>query len=334
MRLCPSCGRLVYAAELNQLAQNASAAAEAGQTTSALEHWRQALDLLPRDSVQFHEVQSRIDELIRIADTAPQPIGATVKRKDGRTVPAGLIGAIALMAWKFKWLVALLITKGKLVLFGLTKVSTLASMGVWILAYAMALGWSFAIGIALVIYIHEMGHVYALQRLGIRAGAPIFIPGIGALVRLKQSFINPLEDARVGLAGPLWGLAAAVITALLYAGTGNVLFGALTQVGAWINLFNLLPIGPLDGGRGLRALSFRQRLLLLLVMVGVLLITGEGLLILILIIAGLRTLSERSTKTIESWRTFVEFSVLIVALSALAKLHNLAETGIVGGGPS
>jgi Zn-dependent protease len=324
----------VYAAELNELAERANAAASAGDTSTALEHWRQALELLPRDSVQFREVQLRIDELVRVVDSASSPPTAAGKKgkheKQGKGVPAGVVGAIALLAWKFKWLVALLLTKGKLVLFGLTKVSTLASMGVWIVAYAMALGWQFAVGMAIVIYIHEMGHVYALQRLGIRAGAPIFIPGIGALVRLKQSFVNPLEDARIGLAGPLWGLVAAVATALLYAATRAPLFGALTQVGAWINMFNLLPIGPLDGGRGFRALSLRQRLLLMVLIAAVIAATGEGLLILILIVAALRTLAERSSPPVESWRTFFEFSLLIVALSLLASFHNLAERGVVG----
>jgi Zn-dependent protease len=329
MKICPSCGRLVHAAQLTELAQQATAA-ESGQPSFALEKWRHVLELLPSNTVQAQEVHKRIDELVRTVDSMPQR-PETPPPPSGRSMPVRMIAPLALLAWKFKWIAALLLTKGKLVLFGLTKVSTLASMGVWILAYAVALGWRFAVGLAVVIYIHEMGHVFALQRLGIRAAAPVFIPGIGAIVRLRQSFVNPLEDARVGLAGPLWGLAAAITTALLYAATGYVLFGALTQVGAWINLFNLLPIGPLDGGRGFRALSRRQRVLLLLLMLGVLLITGEGLLVLILIVGGLRTISENPSKSVESWRTLAEFSVLIVALSALAAFHNLAETGIIGG---
>src|SRR2546430_4861243 len=70
-------------------------------------------------------------------------------------------------------------------------------------------GWKFALGVVLSIYVHEMGHVQALQRYGIKATAPMFIPGVGAVVRLKQYPADRREDARVGLAGPLWGRPAA-----------------------------------------------------------------------------------------------------------------------------
>src|SRR3989454_12639768 len=74
--------------------------------------------------------------------------------------------------------------------------------------YWAAWGWKFALGVVLSIYVHEMGHVQALQRYGIKATAPMFIPGVGAVVRLKQYPASPREDARVGLAGPLGGLGA------------------------------------------------------------------------------------------------------------------------------
>jgi Zn-dependent protease len=329
MKLCPGCGRLVFAEELNRLAGAAEAAANAGQPAEALQNWRQALDLLPENSVQAAEVRQRIDALVKVAGANLVLPGRPKPQPNPITGKLGMIGAFGLMVWKFKWLLAMVLTKGKLLLFGLTKVSTLATMGIWVLAYATLLGWKFALGLAIVIYIHEMGHVFALKRLGIQADAPIFIPGLGALVRLRQTFVNPIEDATIGLAGPLWGLATAVATAGLYAWTGYPLFAALTQVGAWINLFNLLPISPLDGGRGFRALSHGQRWLLMLVMGAALMASGEGMLILILIVGVLRTLAERSTATTVSWKTFGQFAVLIVALTALAKFHDPGRTGII-----
>jgi len=80
-------------------------------------------------------------------------------------------------------------------------------------------GWKFALGVVLSIYIHEMGHVQALQRYGIKATAPMFIPGLGAVIRLKQYPADAREDARVGLAGPLWGLGA-LAAYVVYRATG------------------------------------------------------------------------------------------------------------------
>src|SRR3989454_1596365 len=125
--------------------------------------------------------------------------------------------------------------------------------------YWAAWGWKFALGVVLSIYVHEMGHVQALQRYGIKATAPMFIPGVGAVVRLKQYPASPREDARVGLAGPLWGLGAAAAAYAAYIGTGGGIWAAIAHFGAWVNLFNLVPVWQLDGGRGFRALTRRQR---------------------------------------------------------------------------
>src|SRR5439155_26028416 len=105
------------------------------------------------------------------------------------------------------------------------------------------------------------GHVSALRRYGIAATAPMFIPGFGALVRLKQYPASPAEDARVGLAGPLWGTLASVAFFATGLATHWPSLIAIARVGAWLNLFNLIPIWQLDGGRGFNALSRAQRAL-------------------------------------------------------------------------
>ena len=89
--------------------------------------------------------------------------------------------------------------------------------------------------------------------------APMFVPGLGAMIRLQQQVVNPFEDAEIGLAGPIYGLGAAVVTALIWQATQQPIFAAIAGVGAWINLFNLTPLGTLDGGRGFHAMSRGQR---------------------------------------------------------------------------
>jgi len=145
---------------------------------------------------------------------------------------------------------ALLILLPKLKLF-----TTSASMLVSVGAYALVWGWRFGLGFVLLLLIHELGHVIQLRREGIRASAPMFIPFMGALVAMKELPRNAAAEARVGLAGPVLGSLGALVPLGLYAATSDELFRALAFVGFFLNLFNLLPVLPLDGGRAMAALS-------------------------------------------------------------------------------
>jgi len=93
------------------------------------------------------------------------------------------------------------LTKAKFLLLGLTKLSTLGSMLAFLGVYWSMFGWKFALGFVLCIYVHEMGHVAELRRFGIAASAPMFIPGLGAFVSLKQLPANVMQDSRVGWPG-------------------------------------------------------------------------------------------------------------------------------------
>ena len=170
-----------------------------------------------------------------------------------------------------------MITKAKFLLLGLTKASTLFSMLAAFGVYWTVFGGWFALGLVLSIYVHEMGHVAALVRYGVPATAPLFIPGVGAVIRLQQSFIDPREDARVGLAGPIWGCAAALVCAATYLVTDEPLWGALARVGAWINLFNLTPIWQLDGSRAFHSLTRPQRWLAVTAVAFAWAFTGDGI---------------------------------------------------------
>ena len=88
-----------------------------------------------------------------------------------------------------------------------------------------------------------------LRRLGINADAPLFIPGVGALVMLKQHITDPVIDARIGLAGPVWGLSAAIVSWVIYLATGAPIWLAIAELTGFINLFNLIPVWQLDGAR-------------------------------------------------------------------------------------
>jgi Zn-dependent protease len=246
---CPGCGRLVHASTLAAIAAEAAAAEKSGDRPRAIGLWRAALSLLPAAAGQR------------------QTIAATIVRIEREQVSgAGDQAAIESKSksWR-KWLgvgapaAAFLATKGKFLILGLTKLPTLASMLVFMSVYWERWGWGFALGFVLCIYIHEMGHVITLKHYGIPATAPLFIPGFGAVIFAKQHIDSPAEDARVGLAGPAAGLLAALACLALYTLTGNKLFLALTVFGAYINLFNLIPILFLDGSRGYRGLSRSQR---------------------------------------------------------------------------
>jgi Zn-dependent protease len=122
-------------------------------------------------------------------------------------------------------------------------------------AYAMFWGWQFAVGFVLLIFVHECGHLIAAKRIGLKVGAPVFIPFMGALIALKEAPRNAWIEAQVGIGGPILGTVGAAVCELIYLATGNLMFRALAYTGFFLNLFNLAPVGFLDGGRIVTALS-------------------------------------------------------------------------------
>ncbi|MDP9112123.1 MAG: site-2 protease family protein [Acidobacteriota bacterium] len=242
---------------------------------------------------------------------APEaPTGAEGKKK------LGFIGTIGALLLKFKTVGLVILTKGKLVLLGLTKLNTLLSMLVSIGFYWALYGWKFGLGFVLSIYVHEMGHVMALARYGIPASAPMFIPGFGAFVRLKAYPASAGEDARVGLAGPLWGLGAALACMGIGVVTDSGLFTALARVGAWINVFNLIPVWQLDGSRGFRALTRHHRIFIAGLAGLLWLWTSETMLILVALAAVWRCFTKDAAEQPDNV-VFFQFAGLLGALSGV-----------------
>jgi Zn-dependent protease len=165
------------------------------------------------------------------------------------------IGSIfaALVALVAKFGVAL-----KALLVALPNLKLLTTAGtafVSVAAYSLFFGWEFAAGFVLLLFVHEMGHVIALRREGIKASAPMFIPFMGAAIFSKSLGQNALAEARVGLAGPILGSLGSAAVAIVGGLTGSSLLMALAYFGFFLNLFNLLPVVPLDGGRAAAAMS-------------------------------------------------------------------------------
>jgi Zn-dependent protease len=186
----------------------------------------------------------------------PEGVWSVVKRF---LAPLAALGVLLL---KFKGL-ALLLLKVK---FLGTALTMLLSIGVYALLFPV---W-FAVGIVVLIWVHEMGHVLQLRREGIPASAPMFIPLLGAFVAMKQMPKDALAEARVGLAGPVLGTLGGLATLGLYAATREPVFLGLAYFNSIINLFNLAPLLPLDGGRAVGAMSLAFQVAGLVVMVGLL----------------------------------------------------------------
>jgi Zn-dependent protease len=167
--------------------------------------------------------------------------------------------------------------------------TTSGSMLVSVAAYSLIWGWRFAVGFVVLLFVHEMGHVIQLRREGIAASAPVFIPFMGALVWMKELAGNALAEARVGLAGPVLGSLGAAACIPLAEATGNDLFRALAFTGFFLNLFNLLPFGFLDGGRAAAAMSPKIWLVGLVGMVVLVLAWPNPIILLIAVLGGMET---------------------------------------------
>jgi Zn-dependent protease len=167
-----------------------------------------------------------------------------------RRIGGALAAAAAVIA---KFFAAI---KGLLLLIPKLKLLTTAGTAlVSVAAYSLWFGWTFAIGFVVLLFVHEMGHVIQLRREGIKATAPMFVPFMGAFISAKSLGDNALAEARVGLAGPILGTLGAGACLAVGELTNSDLLRALAYIGFFLNLFNLLPVVPLDGGRAMAAMA-------------------------------------------------------------------------------
>jgi Zn-dependent protease len=162
--------------------------------------------------------------------------------------PLGAAGLLLVnLAGKAKALL-LLLPKLKLL-------STAGTMALSVAAYALVWGWSFAAGFVALLFVHEMGHYIQLRREGVRPGWMLFVPFLGAALGSRSLGGSALAEARVGLAGPVLGTLGSAAVAGVAAAGGGDFWAALAFTGFFLNLFNLLPVLPLDGGRAMAAMA-------------------------------------------------------------------------------
>ncbi|MFN7942805.1 MAG: site-2 protease family protein [Thermoanaerobaculia bacterium] len=186
---------------------------------------------------------------------------ATPHSRPRRAGVWGLLAAAAALLLKFKSLLFVALGKLKFVFAGLKflklgqVLTTAGTMALTIWVYATTWGLPFAFGFVLLIFLHEMGHAAALWARGLRAGAPVFIPFVGAMIAMKDMPPNARIEAEVAIAGPLAGGLAALLCWVLSRALDAPILAALAYSGFFLNLFNLIPVSPLDGGRVAGAIS-------------------------------------------------------------------------------
>ena len=311
---CPACRRLTHAAELEDLAKRAGAAWRIGDFTLERTVWAQSLALLPEDTVQHRTIQARIGEIDQ-----QRSASAGAPESHWRQKVSMGAGPLLLLA----------LTKGKFLLLGLTKMGTLLTMLASLGVYWAMYGWAFALGLVVSIYIHEMGHVAAIRRYGFPASAPMFIPGFGAFIQLRGIRLPPIPEARVGLAGPLYGFGAAVAALGCYYATHAPIWAVIAHFGAIINFFNLIPVWQLDGSRGLRSLTRAQRGIVLATAVGLWMIASDPMLLLISAGCAYR-LFTKDWQSEPDREGLMQFVGLLVAFAAIAALS--AGAAAISGG--
>ncbi len=213
---------------------------------------------------QDNEESQRIEECINIKE---KDLKLMEKLKTKKGIGAILAGILAVLS-KFKFVLAIILGKLKFlaiiftklkVLLGILKlgkfISTFGSMAFAIVIDAKMYGIVFGIGFVLLLFAHEMGHYLMAKHSGINVSGPVFIPFVGALIQLREEIEDASTEAKLAIGGPLLGSIASLLCGGLYLITDKECYLALCYSGLFLNLFNLIPVHPLDGGRVAKAIS-------------------------------------------------------------------------------
>ncbi|HEX5439972.1 MAG TPA: site-2 protease family protein, partial [Ktedonobacterales bacterium] len=192
---------------------------------------QRAAEQQARDAANLAQTQTQAQ--------TPAESRATVGRKDA----AGCASGAAILAVLSKLAVA-----GKVLLPFLSALASLA-------AYAWLFGWQFGLGILVLLFAHEMGHYVIIRAKGLPASWPVFIPLLGAYVAMRRMPVNVRDEAEIAIAGPFAGAMASALCFWLYHVTGLTVLLPLAYFSFLINLLNLIPVSPLDGGRIVGAIS-------------------------------------------------------------------------------
>ena len=314
--MCSQCGALTHAAELEQLASQAKAAQAKHDWTSARDLWNRCLTLLPPTTQQYKAVQTRAAE----CDSRTRGVWAKI---------AAWAGPGALIVWKFKTVLLVVLTKGKLLLLGLTKAGTLLSM----LACGRRL-----LGPLRLAFRDRLRALDLRSRDGACGCAealrhPRRRPDVHPRLRRASSVFGSTHlDRRgrlraIGLAGPLYGLGAALTCYAVYTVTGWHAWRAIAHFGAFINLFNLIPVWQLDGARGWRSLAQNQRVIVTATAAILWFVFSEPILFVIALACGIRLFWPKDPADTPDQVGVLQFGGIMTALAILGWLaRSLAET--------
>jgi Zn-dependent protease len=238
---CPDCQTLTYSQHLGQIAYSAQGLETEQKWVEARDRWRSALAWLPAESTQAASVRqhmAQIDARLKAVD-------------DQRAKWTKRLGPFAPIAF--------FLLKAKSFFFLLFKIKFLFSLVAFFAIYWAIFGWQFALGFTGGLFVHEMGHYLAVRRRGLKADLPMFIPGMGAYVRWYSEGVSREDIAAIALAGPLFGLTAALAFLAVWVETHSRICMVLAYTTAWVNFVNLLPVFIFDGAHATLALSRMQR---------------------------------------------------------------------------
>lgn len=306
---CPDCGMLVYTQHLNSIGAAAARAEQEDRLADARELWLSALPWLPEDASQADQIRQHIASL-EGHQQAVDDRQAKWKKRLGPLFPL-FVAAVKLKSF------FLLIFKLKFLL---------GFLGYFALYWAL-FGWKFALGFIAAILVHEMGHYVAVRRRGLRADLPVLLPGLGAYVRWYSEGITLPELAAIALAGPVWGLGAALACLGLFAWTHQPVFQALAYTGALINLVNLIPVLWFDGAQATYALNRLGRGLLLVSCVLFFGLMHEGVFLFLAAGMAWRMFTPDAPQE-NSVRTLTVYLALLIALGAF--LYFVPDPGAIG----
>jgi Zn-dependent protease len=271
---------------------------------------------------------------------AEDPFGGERKKPLGnlrKRISSALAAIVALVAKFFAAIkgAVLLLPKLKLLTTGGTALVSVA-------AYSLFWGWTFALGFVVLLFVHEMGHVIQLRREGLKASAPMFIPFFGAVVMAKSLGENALAEARVGLAGPILGTLGCGVCLAIAEATNSDMLRALAYVGFFLNLINLIPVVPFDGGRAMAAMAPAMWFVGLGALVALLILVGNPFLLLFLFLGGMETWhrwKQRKTRSLEQAAYYrvsqrnrllvgvVYVGLIVVLALGMSEAHILTSAG-------
>ena len=300
---------LVYTQHLNQIGAAAATAESEGRVADARALWLSALPWLPEDSSQAEQVRQHIGTLEgrQSAEDARQ---AKWKKRLGPLFP--LFVAVVKLKSFFFLIFKLKFLLGFIGYFGL---------------YWALFGWKFALGFILSLLVHEMGHYVVIRRRGLKADLPVLLPGLGAYVRWYNDGLPLNELAWIALAGPVWGLGAAVACLGLFVWTHHPVFQALAYTGALINLVNLIPVFWFDGAQATYALNRLGRGLLLASCILFFGLMHEGVFLFLAAGMGWRMFTQDAPEE-NSVSTLTIYLALLIALGAF--LYFVPDPGAIG----